>query len=113
MRTFEDAKQEFGLAVPPSTVVLPLKPRTQALDLTLPYYDPETETLILSPKDFQSLFDPVISKIIALINSQIMAAGKAYGSPVINVGTPGTPLASKCWKSSSHHVSSESSLLVE
>ncbi|PLN76212.1 actin-like ATPase domain-containing protein [Aspergillus taichungensis] len=84
MGVFEKAKQEFGLDVPLRPVRLPLKPRTEGLDLTLPYYDSEFGTLILSTKDLQDLFDPVISKIVALINSQIMAAGKAFGSPVIN-----------------------------
>lgn len=109
MNEFEYLKRTFGLDVPPETFQLSLIPRTGRRDCKLPYYDPSGNELILSKKDVQNLFDPVISKIVALVNSQIIAASQTYGSPVINVGAPP---ANQCGNPSSLPSSSESSLLA-
>lgn len=87
MRSFEDVKRVFGSAESQNTFKLPLKLRRGQRDCTAPYFDPKDKELMLSKEDIQDMFDPVISKIISLINSQIMAADKEYGSPVITVGT--------------------------
>ncbi|KAJ5945561.1 actin-like ATPase domain-containing protein [Penicillium verhagenii] len=48
----------------------------------MPYYD--DGHFILTDQDLHALFDPVFYSIASLVNSQIMAANQAYGSPVIN-----------------------------
>ncbi|PLN84995.1 hypothetical protein BDW42DRAFT_198860 [Aspergillus taichungensis] len=85
--TFEGVKQVFGGDEGKDIFRLPLDLRRGQRACTLPYFDPARKELILSREDVQNLFDPVIAKIISLINSQIMAAGKEYGSPVINVAS--------------------------
>lgn len=87
MNAFEDIKKVFGSAEGRDNFRLPLNLRRGLRDCTLPYYDPQEKELILSKEDIQHLFDPVISKIISLVNSQIIAAAKECGFPVINVGT--------------------------
>lgn len=96
MNSFEYIKKVFGGAEEHDTFELPLDLRRGQRDCTLPYYNPRTKKLILSKEDIQHLFDPVISKIISLVNSQIIAAAKECGFPVINVGTlPGASFGNR------------------
>lgn len=85
MKAFEEIKSTFGQAGTSETFPLPLNLRRGRRACTLPYFDPHMKHLILSTEDIQQLFDPVISKIAGLINSQIMAADRECGSPVTNV----------------------------
>ncbi|PKY04394.1 hypothetical protein P168DRAFT_282023 [Aspergillus campestris IBT 28561] len=87
MRAFEDVKTVFGEDERRKTFRLPLNLRRGQRGCTLPYFDPKTKGMILSEEDTRNLYNPVISKIISLINSQIMAADENHGSPVINVAS--------------------------
>lgn len=87
MNAFEDIKRDFGRDEGQDTFRLSLNVRRGQRTCTLPYYNSKGKEFILSREDIQNLFDPVISKIIGLINSQIIAADEEFGSPVINVGT--------------------------
>ena len=82
MDAFENAKRKFS-GVPGDAVPLLLKMKSNHLDSR--YYD--SGHIILSSGDLQALFDPVISRIIRLVDTQLKAADKACGYPVINVGT--------------------------
>lgn len=48
-------------------------------------FDKRTDTFVLTAEDVQSLFDPIVYNVVGLVNSQIAAAGREYGRPVINV----------------------------
>ncbi|PKY00051.1 actin-like ATPase domain-containing protein [Aspergillus campestris IBT 28561] len=79
MDAFETAKRAFS-GVPGDAVRLPLRMKPNHIDAGH-YYSGH---ILLSSGDLQSLFDPVVSRIINLINTQVKAADKAYGYRVIN-----------------------------
>lgn len=86
MEGFEYSKAVFGLDEAPEVFELPLDIRIGKARYILPYLS--ANNFVLSRSDFQSLFDPVIFRIISLINSQLMAAGEECGFAVIKVSTP-------------------------
>ena len=90
MEHFEHVKSDFGLDNTQDIFRLPLNIGIGGARCISPYYD--AGTFALSRRDLQSLFDPVILKIISLVNSQIIAAGKECEFSVINVSTPLSPL---------------------
>ncbi|KAJ5938908.1 actin-like ATPase domain-containing protein [Penicillium verhagenii] len=83
MTQFEGIKMVWGRKYESSTYHLPLPLRIGRSGCEIPHYN--NGHFILTSEDLHALFDPVIYNIASLINSQIMAANQAYGSPVINV----------------------------
>lgn len=80
MNAFEKAKHRFS-GVPGDAVRLLLKMKSNHHDAR--HYS--LGAILLSCGDFQSLFDPVVTRMIKLIDTQLKAADKARGYPVINV----------------------------
>jgi hypothetical protein len=83
MTEFEKVKRGFQ-SPRDGPFSLPLHIRRGAAACRLPYFNQKSE-FILTGKDVQSLFDRVIRNIIGLINSQMAAAERECGRPVINV----------------------------
>lgn len=80
MDDFEDTKRNFSRVT--------RKEYGFEFDMKSKFFDPRHYNkgqIILSSSDMQSLFDPVITKIIKLISTQLEAAEKECGYPVINV----------------------------
>ncbi|KAJ5466175.1 actin-like ATPase domain-containing protein [Penicillium desertorum] len=82
MTEFEKVKRGFQ-SPRDGPFSLPLHIRRGAAACRLPYFNQKSE-FILTGKDVQSLFDRVIRNIIGLINSQMAAAERECGRPVIN-----------------------------
>ncbi|KAJ5976713.1 actin-like ATPase domain-containing protein [Penicillium viridicatum] len=83
MERFETLKRSFGSSNDqnPSYLPLPIRIGREACGMG---FDKGTGEFILTVEDVQSLFDPVVHSVIDLVNSQIEAAGREYGRPVIN-----------------------------
>ncbi|CAI7668568.1 unnamed protein product [Penicillium viridicatum] len=83
MERFETLKRSFGSSnnQNPFYLSLPIRMGREACGMG---FDKGTGKFILTFEDVQSLFDPVVHSVIGLVNSQIEAAGREYGRPVIN-----------------------------
>lgn len=85
MEEFEELKRSFGPSNTQEVFPLSLPIRMGREACGMPGFDKGTDKFILTVEDVQSLFDPVVYNVIGLVNSQISAAGREYGRPVINV----------------------------
>ncbi|KAJ5509810.1 actin-like ATPase domain-containing protein [Penicillium freii] len=83
MERFETLKRSFGSSnnQNPFYLSLPIRMGREACGMG---FDKGTGKFILTVEDVQSLFDHVVRSVIGLVNSQIEAAGREYGRPVIN-----------------------------
>ncbi|KAJ5187904.1 actin-like ATPase domain-containing protein [Penicillium cf. viridicatum] len=84
MEGFENLKRSFGSSNTQKPFPLPLPIRMGREACGMSGFDKRTDTSILTVEDVQSLFDPIVYNVISLVNSQIAAAGREYGRPVIN-----------------------------
>ncbi|CAI7585778.1 unnamed protein product [Penicillium discolor] len=84
MKKFEELKGSFGRPNTQGPFLLPLSIRMGREACRMSGFDKGTDKFILTVEDVQSLFDPVVYNVIGLVNSQIAAADREYGRPVIN-----------------------------
>ncbi|KAJ5154781.1 actin-like ATPase domain-containing protein [Penicillium coprophilum] len=84
MGSFEHVKRSFGSTKAQGPFHLPLRVRRGRAAYGMSDFNMKTGMFTLVSEDVQTLFDPVIDNIIHLVNSQIEAADREYGSPVIN-----------------------------
>jgi hypothetical protein len=82
MRQFESIKRDFrgtGHRDHPYTLTLFMNVEESE------YYDEDDAQVKLTENDLQSLFDPVIAKIIDLVNQQVREVRKDGGNPITNL----------------------------
>ena len=81
MTAFEARKQAFSINTTRKTVKLPLKiPAFEKAPNKIVGYDKKYDELILSERDMLDCFEPVVDKIIGLIEAQLKAISQA-GQP--------------------------------
>ncbi|RPA83095.1 hsp70-like protein [Ascobolus immersus RN42] len=83
MRQFESIKRDFrgpGNRTRPYTLTLIMRDVEDS-----DFYDEDDSQVKLTEKDIQNLFDPVISKIIDLVNQQVREVKKDAGNPITNL----------------------------